>query len=509
MSAIYTATNDLLKHYIISHEWASDKHTNTLMNGLILSILASVSTFAFWQTLYYNFMIISHTIPCISRLCKVIFCWKRKQTKTYEKHIVTQDMLEKIRKYAEKKIKTSITWYTGNKEFTEGIANFILSNYDWKYKSYVFYDMETELPLECKGGVWRQFINSTHVIDEIFPIFIENGEVICIKKVKDGSMVLCSTDIDFLKKFIRFIKTNFSNKTINALYHYSIISLVFDSESNYTSNCTTLYPDRNMNKFVSKYKSLIIRYLDDFLAANNNKSIFGGHGTYNFGLILYGPPGTGKTSLIRAIANYVDRSIVMLNLREIKSMKKLHDICEQYKPNFCVYAFEEFDFVQNIFEQNPNTEKNEIRSRIISLLGTMHKDLDADGRKAIQEQITKEEQRLAELNDAITLDNLLLFMDGLQEVRGRIIIATTNNIGKINPVLLREGRFDLKIKLDLFNHEEITELLIQMFPEGEKRIKSVIFPHEKFSCAEIISLCHKYRELDTVLEELKAKEKTN
>jgi chaperone BCS1 len=41
---------------------------------------------------------------------------------------------------------------------------------------------------------------------------------------------------------------------------------------------------------------------------------------------MYGPPGTGKTSLIKAIANYTNRHIIVISLKLIKSKKQLDGI---------------------------------------------------------------------------------------------------------------------------------------------------------------------------------------
>ena len=99
-----------------------------------------------------------------------------------------------------------------------------------------------------------------------------------------------------------------------------------------------------------------------------------------------------------------------------------------------------------------------------------------------------------------------MLLDGLEEHRGRIICATTNRIDKIYPPLLREGRFDLKLEFGRFNREETRDLLLLMFPKKSDGAKIQArweeFPEEKWTPVQIISLCHKYRDLDRILREI-------
>lgn len=59
----------------------------------------------------------------------------------------------------------------------------------------------------------------------------------------------------------------------------------------------------------------------------NNKNWYYEKGIpYSIGIGMYGPPGTGKTSLIKSIANYTNRHIVVISLKLIKTKKQLDSI---------------------------------------------------------------------------------------------------------------------------------------------------------------------------------------
>ncbi|KAL2906701.1 Protein HYPER-SENSITIVITY-RELATED 4 [Bienertia sinuspersici] len=111
------------------------------------------------------------------------------------------------------------------------------------------------------------------------------------------------------------------------------------------------------------------------------------------GYLLYGPPGTGKSSLIAAIANYLNFDIYDLELSEMRCNSELRK----------------------------------------ALLGTANKSILV----------------VEDIDCSVTLSGLLNFIDGLWSSCGdeRIIIFTTNHKDKLDPALLRPGRMDLHIHM--------------------------------------------------------------
>ncbi len=135
------------------------------------------------------------------------------------------------------------------------------------------------------------------------------------------------------------------------------------------------------------------------------------------GVLLMGPPGTGKTLLAKAIAGEADVPFFSISGSDFVEMfvgvgaSRVRDMFEQGKKNApCIIFIDEIDAVG--------------RSRF-SGIGGGHDE---------REQ---------------TLNALLVEMDGFETQDGVIIIAATNRSDVLDPALLRPGRFDRQIVIDL------------------------------------------------------------
>ncbi len=135
------------------------------------------------------------------------------------------------------------------------------------------------------------------------------------------------------------------------------------------------------------------------------------------GVLLMGPPGTGKTLLAKAIAGEADVPFFSISGSDFVEMfvgvgaSRVRDMFEQGKRNApCIIFIDEIDAVG--------------RSRFTGI-GGGHDE---------REQ---------------TLNALLVEMDGFETQEGVIIIAATNRPDVLDPALLRPGRFDRQIVIDL------------------------------------------------------------
>ena len=147
------------------------------------------------------------------------------------------------------------------------------------------------------------------------------------------------------------------------------------------------------------------------------------------GALLVGPPGTGKTLLAKAVAGEADVPFFSISGSEFVEMfvgmgaAKVRDLFKQANEKApCIVFIDEID--------------------------TVGKKRDGSGLAGNDER----EQ---------TLNQLLAEMDGFDGSKGVVILAATNRPDSLDPALLRPGRFDRRIPVelpDLKGREEILKV---------------------------------------------------
>lgn len=145
------------------------------------------------------------------------------------------------------------------------------------------------------------------------------------------------------------------------------------------------------------------------------------------GILLSGPPGTGKTLLAKAAASYTDSVYLAISGSEFVEM----------------YAGVGADRVRRLFKKAKDLAKKEKKDRAIIFIDEM----DILGAKRGSNVSHHEYDQ--------TLNQLLVEMDGLGNDQGPkiLIIAATNRAEALDPALLRPGRFDRQVKVDLPDKE--------------------------------------------------------
>lgn len=181
------------------------------------------------------------------------------------------------------------------------------------------------------------------------------------------------------------------------------------------------------------------------------------------GALLVGPPGTGKTLLAKAVAGEANVPFFSLSGSDFVEMfvgvgaSRVRDLFAQAKQKSpCIVFIDEIDAI------------GRTRSRGASLGGNDEREN--------------------------TLNQLLTEMDGFDTNTGVIIIAATNRADILDPALMRAGRFDRQIHVelpDLTEREDIFKVHIKPLKlSNEVNIQKLAKQTPGFSGADIANVCN-------------------
>ncbi len=148
-----------------------------------------------------------------------------------------------------------------------------------------------------------------------------------------------------------------------------------------------------------------LKYSDTFKKANTNPPK---------GILLYGVPGTGKTLLAKAVANESGVNFISIKGPQLLSR----------------YVGESERGVREIFKKAKQAAPTILFLDEIDSLVPRRGSASTDGH--VTERV---------------ISQFLTEMDGIEELKGVVVLAATNRLDLIDPALLRSGRFDLLLEL--------------------------------------------------------------
>ncbi|MEM2454845.1 MAG: CDC48 family AAA ATPase, partial [Candidatus Bathyarchaeia archaeon] len=179
------------------------------------------------------------------------------------------------------------------------------------------------------------------------------------------------------------------------------------------------------------------------------------------GILLYGPPGTGKTLLAKAVATESEANFISIKGPEIlskwvgeseRAIREVFRRAKQAAPS--IIFFDEIDAIAPV--RGGGYGDSHVTERVIS--------------------------------------QLLTEMDGIEELRGVIVLAATNRPDIVDPALLRPGRFDklLYVPLpDLEARKEILGIHLRRKPLAEDvDIEELAKKTEGYTGADLAAICN-------------------
>ncbi|MBQ8336346.1 MAG: ATP-dependent zinc metalloprotease FtsH [Bacteroidaceae bacterium] len=181
------------------------------------------------------------------------------------------------------------------------------------------------------------------------------------------------------------------------------------------------------------------------------------------GALLVGPPGTGKTLLAKAVAGEANVPFFSMSGSDFVEMfvgvgaSRVRDLFRQAKEKApCIVFIDEIDAVGRARGKNPSMGGNDEREN--------------------------------------TLNQLLTEMDGFGTNSGIIVIAATNRADILDKALLRAGRFDRQIHVDLPDLNERKEVFgVHLRPlklDASVDVETLARQTPGFSGADIANVCN-------------------
>lgn len=156
------------------------------------------------------------------------------------------------------------------------------------------------------------------------------------------------------------------------------------------------------------------------------------------GILLYGPPGTGKTLIAKAVASETKVNFISVKGPALiskyvgeseRGIREMFKKAKQAAP--CIIFFDELDVIT---PRRGEGSDSHVTERVIG--------------------------------------QFLTEMDGIEELKGVLVLAATNRMDQIDPALLRAGRFDYLIEIPIPDEE--TRLKIFQVHTRDKPLKNGI-----------------------------------
>lgn len=247
-----------------------------------------------------------------------------------------------------------------------------------------------------------------------------------IQNSKDRKESLLITTLGWhpkhIKKFLNEISPKPETKDTIKIYNFNNSYWEHIADKNKRQLNSVILTDEN---YIA-----IKKHINQYLSSKDWYDMH--HIPWRTGIILEGPPGTGKSSLSLALCGEFSYDLYICSLSGATD--------EKVKDMFNLLPFNGIILIEDIDTFNISN------SRISSL---------------------DNENSQHYTNDKLgfsSLSGLLNCIDGIGAAENRILVATTNHVEKLDPALIRPGRFELILKIGNLNEETSKKMFNKFYP---------------------------------------------
>ena len=274
----------------------------------------------------------------------------------------------------------------------------------------------------------------------------------------------------------------------------------------------TTYPFHttcNIDTIYFEDKEEVMKQIDFF---RDNKDWYEKHGKpYTLGICSYGKPGCGKTSFEKAMAKYLNRHLLIVDISKIKTQKEADQIFFSEKINGKdipydkrIYIFPDIDAMDSVMSRE-NNSKNNSEENISQLVQICKRKENIDKEILSLLEYCDQPQMKNKLENPLNLSKMLNIIDGIPERTGQIMICCTNHPEKLDSALLRPGRIDCLIHFDKMNYKNVLEMVTNYtgYKYTERNYKKMLTEikkcHKFWTPAEVFQICSKYQNIRSIL----------